>query len=253
MKRIKQLKPDIITSYLGHTKKAGKSESTIRRYYMSIRSFSRYLKRIKAIDVDLAEDIQIPRHKVKAPYVPTKEEVSQMMKGIDITHEAGVRDRAMMELLYSSGLRASELCDLEIKNYQGQHITIVCGKGEKTRTIPINLEAQHWITTYLANYRGHEEGYLFITQAHKKGIGRRLLALIVGRHAKKARLEGVTPHTLRHACATHLLDEGADLRLIQEILGHSSITSTQRYTQLSSIKMQEKFQHFHPRGRYEDV
>jgi len=253
VKRIKQLTPEIINSYLGFAKRASKSESTIRRYYMSIRSFYRFLRRIKAIESDFIEGVQVPRHKIKAPRIPTKEEVARMLELPDTTHETGVRDRAMLELLYSSGLRASELCDLELKDYVGRSVTVISGKGEKTRTVPLNEEARKWIGIYIRAYRGLDEGYLFITQVHKKGIGRRLLAEIVGRYAKKARLEGLTPHTLRHACATHLLDAGADLRLIQEVLGHSSITSTQRYTHLTSHKMQEKFQQFHPRGRDENV
>lgn len=253
VKRIKQLTPEIINAYLGLAKRASKSEATIRRYYMSIRSFYRFLRRIKAIDSDFIEGVQVPRHKIKAPRIPTKEEVGRMLDLPDTTQETGARDKAMLELIYSSGLRASELCDLEFKDYGGNCVTVISGKGEKTRTVPITEEARKWISLYIIGYRGTEEGFLFITQAHKKGINRRLLAEIVGRYAKKARLEGLTPHTLRHACATHLLDAGADLRLIQEILGHSSITSTQRYTHLTSHKMQEKFQQFHPRGKHENV
>lgn len=220
---------------------------------MSIRSFYRFLRRIKAIDSDLMEGVQVPRHKITAPRIPTKEEVNRMLDLPDSTKEAGARDRAMMELLYSSGLRASELCDLELRNFRDGTITVECGKGEKTRTVPVNMTARSAIAEYIVRFRGEEEGYLFITQVHKKGMSRRLLAEIVGRYAKKARLEGLTPHTLRHACATHLLDAGADLRLIQEVLGHASINSTQRYTHLTSHKMQEKFQQFHPRGRDENV
>lgn len=123
---------------------------------------------------------------------------------------------------------------------------VSCGKGGKTRTIPVTDTACMWISQYIAEYRGNEAGTLFQTKAGKT-IRRQLLCALVGYYAKQAGVEGVTTHTMRHACATHLLDEGADLRLIQEVLGHSSIASTQRYTHLSSRKMEEMFKQFHPR------
>jgi site-specific recombinase XerD len=152
----------------------------------------------------------------------------------------------MLCLLYSSGLRASELCALEYEDFKRSSVTVRCGKRSKTRTVPITDEAMDAIMGYIDTYRGHEGGWLFQTMLGRQ-IRRQLLCAIVVEYAKKARVQGVTTHTLRHACATHLLDQGADLRLIQEVLGHSSIASTQRYTHLSSGKMQEMFKQFHPR------
>jgi site-specific recombinase XerD len=168
-----------------------------------------------------------------------------MLVQVNLDDSAGVRDRAMLELLYSSGLRASELCNLDINDFKYDCVVVREGKRDKTRTIPITQEASSAIKNYLY-IRGFEEGNLFLTE-NRKPVRRQLLFKIVCRYANKAGIKGVTTHTLRHACATHLLDEGADIRLIQEILGHSSLTSTQRYAHLSSNKMQQMFKQFHPR------
>ena len=236
-----------VVQYLSDCKKRGKSESSVVRYYMSIRAFCRHCKRIKAILSDFTEDITPPLARQKAPKIPTQQEVIRIMEQTNLHTESGLRDRAILELLYSSGLRASELCDLELEHFTDTSITISCGKRGKTRTVPITAEARNYIARYIEEYRGIEPGLLFVTLQNKK-IRRQLLSKIVGDYARKAGVTGVTTHTLRHACATHLLDQGADLRLIQEVLGHSSIATTQRYTHLSSNKMNEMFHQFHPRA-----
>jgi len=247
IKRAGSIKPVHIIDYLGICKKTGKSESSINRYYMAIRSFCRYLRRNKTIAIDLTQDISPPRIHQKAPRIPTIEEVDKILSQPDIQTESGLRDRAILELLYSSGLRASELCDLQLHHVSQDKVMISCGKRGKTRTVPLTTEAFSWVEKYTA-IRGDKKGPLFQT-IMGKSLRRQLLCAIVVDYAKKAGVEGVTTHTLRHACATHLLDQGADLRLIQEVLGHSSIASTQRYTHLSSNKMQEMFKQFHPRRK----
>lgn len=246
VKRLSTLKPVHIVNYLGYCKEQGKSDASINRYYMAIRAYSRYLRRSKAIPVDLTEDISAPRNQLKAPRVPTVEEVERILRMPDCQTESGTRDRAILELLYSSGLRASELCALKLEDFKEDCVVVKCGKRGKTRTVPVTQEAARRIHYYLEVYRGKERGYLFQTKMRKQ-IRRQLLCAMVVEYASKANVEEVTTHTLRHACATHLLNEGADLRLIQEVLGHSSIASTQRYTHLSSQKMQQMFKQFHPR------
>ena len=252
VKRISSLRSEHIVSYLGWQKGCGKSDSSINRYYMSIRSFCRFLRRSRRIADDLTLDIQAPKINLKAPRIPTKEEIAHILTQPDMQTEPGIRDKAILELLYSSGLRASELCDLHLEDFKNNCVVVKCGKGSKTRTVPVTEEAASSIETYLERYRGKSPGLLFQTVLGKQ-IRRQLLGDIVMQHAKNAGIEGVTPHTLRHACATHLLDEGADLRLIQEVLGHSSIASTQRYTHLSSNKIQSMFQKFHPRKKALEV
>lgn len=239
------LKPAHVTEWLSTLKKAGKSDASLNRYYMSVRSFSRFLRKIKAIVVDFTEDIPAPRMRTKAPKVPTVEQVQRLMQQPDIAEEFGMRDKAILELLYSSGLRASELCALKFEDVQNNQVLVSCGKRNKTRTVPMTKSAKECIDNYVQQYRGQEEGPLFFTMM-SKSMTRQDLTRMVGRYAKKAGITKLTTHSLRHACATHLLDRGADLRLIQEVLGHSSIASTQRYTHLSSNKIQEMFHAFHP-------
>lgn len=252
VKRVSSIRAAHIEGYLGYCKQHGKSDASINRYYMAIRAYTRFLRRSKAIQTDLTEDIIPPRNNLKAPRVPTIEEVQRILEQPNIETESGLRDRAMLELLYSSGLRASELCALEIHHIGPSHVQVMCGKRSKTRTVPLTEEAYKWIEKYVCEWRGKDKGYLFQTVMGKQ-LRRQLLNAIVTDYARKAQVDGVTTHTLRHACATHLLDEGADLRLIQEVLGHSSIASTQRYTHLSSGKMQEMFKQFHPRKRQNEM
>lgn len=250
VKRVSSIRPVHIIDYLGECKARGKSDASINRYYMAIRCFCRFLRRTKAIQNDLTEDIAPPRNNQKAPRIPTVDEIDKILTAPNRETESGTRDKAILELLYSSGLRASELCDLKLEDFKENGILVKCGKRSKTRTVPLTLQAAIAINVYIEKYRGKKPGYLFQTIMGKQ-MRRQLLCAIVTEYARKANVEGVTTHTLRHACATHLLDEGADLRLIQEVLGHSSIASTQRYTHLSSNKMQEMFHQFHPRKKKE--
>lgn len=246
IKKVATLKPLHIINYLSYCKSIGRTDSTINRYYMAIRSYCRYLRRQKLLPFDLTEDITPPRSSLKAPSIPTIEEMGKIISQPNVCTESGMRDRALMELMYSSGLRATELCNLELEDFKGSQVTVKCGKRGKTRTVPITQEAWYWIESYIEEYRGKDEGYLFLTQMGRQ-IRRQYLCAIIIDNSAKAGMKDVTPHTFRHACATHLLDRGADIRLIQEVLGHASISTTQRYTHLSSCKMQEMFQQFHPR------
>lgn len=247
VKSAKSLKRSHIVSYLAECKQ-NKSSATVNRYYMSLRKFCRFLRKSQVITTDLTEDLDAPMNRVSAPYVPTIEQVNQLLNIPDIDTESGLRDRAVLELLYSSGLRASELCELRLQDFCDTHVLVLCGKGGKSRSVPVTQEASLWIQLYIDQYRGHEDGLLFQTQLGK-AIKRRFLFKMVQQHSQKAGIPETTPHTLRHACATHLLTSGADLRLIQQVLGHASIASTQRYTTLTTITVQNMFQNFHPRAQ----
>jgi integrase/recombinase XerD len=248
VKRLSTFKTSHIVDYLGHCKTEGKSDASIIRYFMAIKSYCKCLRRNKLVQIDLTEDIVPPRSNQKAPNVPTLEEMEMLLKvpTMKMCNESTVRDQAILMLLYSSGLRATELCDLKLEDFKQNGIVVKCGKRSKTRTVPMTKEASEAINLYIEQYRGKQPGYLFLTKMRKR-IRREFLSALIVRYANKVGLQDVTTHTLRHACATHLLDQGADLRLIQEVLSHSSIASTQRYTHLSSHKMQEMFQQFHPR------
>lgn len=247
IKKPGKLKPDHVTAWIAHNKRLGKRDSTLRRYHNSIKSFCRFLVKAKAISADFLTDFETPKAGAKyVPFVPTEEQIKQLLKVPNVATETGCRDRAIMELLYSSGLRASELCDLEICDIVDNTVIVKNGKGSKSRMVPMTQNATFWINHYIEKHRGKDEGYLFVTLVHKKRINRKLLSVIIGEHAKKINIKGVTTHTLRHACATHILNAGGDIRLVQEILGHASIATTQVYTQLSTLKIAEMFKKFHP-------
>lgn len=247
--RINRLKSLHIISYLGECKAAGKSDATVCRYYMAIRKLCKMLRRMRMVQEDLTEELQVPHSKQRALDVPSKEQINQLLEQPDTSTENGCRDRAIMEILYSSGLRASELCELELRDYKGSELLVQCGKGGKGRTVPLTEEAQNWIACYLHKYRGDEDGLLFQT-LRCRPITRKFLCKTISDYARKAKVPGITPHSLRHACATHLLAAGADLRMIQLLLGHASIASTQRYTHLTSNSIQDMFMRYHPKGAY---
>jgi integrase/recombinase XerD len=158
----------------------------------------------------------------------------------------GARDKAILEVLYASGLRVSELCGLNIQDV-GEEAVRVKGKGSKERIVPIAPSALQSVDHYLGKFREDEEKALFIGP-HGKRIDRTVVWARVKFYAKKAAIsKEISPHTLRHSFATHLLENGADLRVIQEMLGHSSISTTDRYTHISRKHLHEAFEKFHPR------
>jgi len=240
LKRLNQVKSQMIVSYLGYQKSLGKSNASINRYCMSIRSLFTYLRITKAIQEDIMLGVSTPRRKPKAPYVPSVFEIEAIL-----SKATCLRDKAILELLYSSGLRAAELCDLDIRDIEKTQVVVRMGKGDDNRSVPLTQGAIETIEAYIQE-RGLHAGTLFETMMGKK-IKRQNLSKLVTQYAEEAGIEGVTTHTLRHACATHLLEAGADLRFIQTVLGHKTITSTERYTQLSSNVLQEMFHKFHPR------
>lgn len=246
IRKFSSIKPEDIVRFLGAQKNAGKAEATVNRYYMSVRCFCRYLRKIKALSDDLTQDVDAPRMQHTIPRIPTQEEVARIMEMPDTEREVGCRDRAIMELLYSSGLRATELCDLDLCDVAAMQVLVRKGKRGRTRSVPLTNAALYWIKRYVTLYRGNEKGRLFYT-IQAKPMRRQFLCASIRDYAKAANVEGVTTHTLRHACATHLLEAGADIRMIQEVLGHASLATTQRYTHLSSAKIQHMFDHFHPR------
>lgn len=252
IKSFKSLRSTHVVNYLGEHKRKGKSNATLNRYTMALRSFFKYARRRKLITDDPMEQVESPKVTRAAPRVPSIEQIRYMLGQPDVTTEAGIRDRAVLELLYSSGLRASELCDLTVHQVTEIGVTVSCGKGGKTRTVPITRSAYDWIKRYIQEYRGPGSGPLFLTEAGKQ-LTRTMVFKIVSRHAINSGMIDVSPHTLRHACATHLLGEGADIRMIQELLGHSSIAATQWYTHLTSSKIRTMFDLFHPGQRETDA
>ena len=237
-----------VIRYLEERKEKGDASSSIYRSLISLRLFFRFLKREGLIDRDPTRLLESPKMWQLIPEVLTIKEVEALIKAPDPSHEEGMRDRAILETFYATGIRVSELCALDIYDV-GEKSVRVIGKGGRERIVPIGEEAIAAIDRYLGSYRDDkgEKGALFVSKRGKR-LNRTYLWERVKCYAKKVGIEKeVSPHTLRHSFATHLLENGADLRVIQEMLGHADIGTTERYTHLSKKGLFEAFDRFHPR------
>lgn len=239
---LESLKEEKVTSYLQKRKHEGLATSSLNRLLIALKVFLKFLKREGIIQANPAQFLPQAKDWRQIPEVLTEEEIKRLLSAPE-----SLQDRAILELLYSSGLRVSELCHVRIQDLDEKMIRVF-GKGSKERLVPIGAPALLAIDNYLAA-RGEDEQapWLFIGKAGKP-ITRMAVWQIVKKHASIAiPAKCVTPHTLRHSFATHLLDHGADLRVIQEMLGHATIASTDRYTHISKSRLLAAFHEFHPR------
>lgn len=236
-----------LTAFLFYRKNVGLSAGTLNRDYANIKGFFEWLKKDKTITVNPCEGVPKPKRNKVMPRIPTAQQMLRLLEMPDVRFWEGVRDKAILELIYSSGLRATEVCQLEVRDVSKWAVHVASGKGSKTRTVPITGHAAKALEAYMTDFEGLERSKLFVT-ARGQRFTRNALFRMVKNYAILAGIEDCSPHTLRHACATHLLERGADLRMIQEVLGHASISSTQRYTQLSSENVKSMFNEFHPRA-----
>lgn len=223
--------------------------SSLCRYLIAIKVLFRFLKREGIISNNVTLLLETPKLWQLIPEVLTQEEMDHLLSQPNIESMYGARDRAILEVLYASGLRVSELCQLKIYDVDDIYVRVK-GKGGKERVVPIGKKALEAVDYYL-NYRDTDENSreeaLFVTKGNRP-IDRITVWGRVKYYAKKAGIQkNISPHTFRHSFATHLLDNGADLRVIQDMLGHSNINSTDRYTHVSHRHIQEAFQSFHPR------
>ncbi|MGB4444426.1 MAG: site-specific tyrosine recombinase XerD [Dethiobacteria bacterium] len=245
---------DLVTRYLLSLKEAGRAASTISRNVASIRSFFNFLVQEDLIEDTPAQLVKAPRIEKKLPRVLTTEEVDRLLQQPRDDGQAGLRDKAMLELLYASGIRVSELVSLNVTDFSPEVGYLRCrGKGMKERIVPVGSVAVKCVNEYLHNSRQKmlkrkEEKALFLNH-HGRRLTRQGLWKILKKYARQSELNGeVTPHTLRHSFATHLLENGADLRSVQEMLGHSDISTTQIYTQIAQRKIREVYDKTHPRA-----
>lgn len=235
-----------IINYLSYLDKNNYEKSTIVRKITSIKLFHKYLNEKYNIP-DVSTKIDKPRVRRKLPNILTIEEVDNLLN-IQLSNAYDFRNKAMLELMYSSGLRVSELVELKIKDIDLDNGYVKCfGKGSKERIVPIGEIAVDYLKKYIYEYRDSmKKGYytenVFLNN-HGKKISRQGFFLIIKEIAKEKKIEkNITPHMLRHSFATHLLNNGADLRTIQEMLGHSSITTTQIYTNVSTDILKENYE-----------
>jgi integrase/recombinase XerD len=228
--------------------------ATLQRKAACLRSFYRHLRRESVIDHDPTADLRAPRKSQKLPQVLTRGEVGQLLAAPKGTEPAALRDRALLELMYACGLRASEAIDLEVHDVDLRHgVLRARGKGSKERLVPVGRSAITAVRTYLQRGRPElvglrEERRLFVNR-RGSGLTRQGLYKIVQRHARAVGLaDKMSPHTLRHTFATHLLAGGCDLRALQEMLGHADIATTQIYTHLSAERLKDVYFAAHPRA-----
>jgi len=230
------------------------ASATLQRKAACLRSFYRHLRREGLLDRDPTADLRAPRKSQRLPHVLARGEVQKLLATPKGTHPAALRDRALLELMYACGLRASEAIDLSVADVDLDHgVLRARGKGSKERLVPVGREAVGAVTAYLQRGRPalvglRDEPHLFVNH-RGAGLTRQGLYKIVQRHARSAGLEGkMSPHTLRHTFATHLLAGGCDLRSVQEMLGHADVATTQIYTHVSAEKLKDVYFRAHPRA-----
>jgi len=229
---------------------------TQSRILSGIHSFYRFLLYNHYIDADPSELLQMPKMDKRIPTVLTVEEIDAMVHAIDLSQPEGQRNRAIIEMLYGSGLRVSELVGLKLSNmYFNDDYMLIEGKGSKQRLVPISPEAKKQFLCWKDDYRaklaiqpGHED-YAFLNR-HGHQLTRMMIFTIIRRLCEQAGIQKtISPHTLRHSFATHLLQNGADLRIIQQLLGHEDITTTEIYTHVSVEDLRAAVLKYHPANR----
>jgi len=236
-------------------KKRGVKKSSISRKLSAIRSFYKYLNRQGVLAINPARIVSTPRREKHLPAVLTVDDAQRLMEapGRAADHGEGknLRDRAVLETLYSTGIRASELVNMNVEDIDTQDRLIrIRGKGRKERVVPVGHRALDAINAYLGKKKGAPGASAVFTGPSGKPLTARTVQRILENHRKKLELaQKASPHTLRHSFATHLLESGADLRAIQELLGHASLSTTQRYTHLNLDSLMDVYDKAHPRAR----
>ena len=227
------------------------ASATIARQLTTLKQFYRFLVAERLLPGDPTGNVQVPKLVKSLPATLTLDEVERLLAAPDISTPRGLRDRAMLETLYATGLRVSELVNLRRGDVQMKMGFVRCiGKGNKERIVPLGTVAIGWLQHYL-DARDDDSPVLFLGLKHQ-AITRDAFFKIIKRLAQRAAiLKDISPHTLRHSFATHLLERGADLRAIQEMLGHASIITTQIYTHVASDFLREVYSDAHPRARRE--
>jgi integrase/recombinase XerD len=257
-KQIEEVRENDITSYVQHLGQPGIASTTLARKISSLKSFFRFLIEEQIVNEDPTVIIDPPHIVRKLPSVLEADEIEQILMQPDLGEPLGLRDRAALELLYACGLRISELLSLKIENIDFNEGFLICyGKGEKERIVPIGKYAMDFIMLYLAKARavldsGRAEGILFLSKRGNRisrmGFWKRFKC-----YCRRAGIsKKVTPHTFRHSFATHLLEGGADLRVVQTLLGHNDISTTQIYTHITKDYLKRVIHDYHPRGKKRD-
>jgi len=227
------------------------SESSKRRMVSSVRGFYKFLMIDGHLKASPAEDVASPQKGSYLPKFLNKTEMETLLEQPDVSTETGLRDRAILELMYSSGLRVSEVVNIKIRDLELDLGILTCtGKGSKTRRVPMGSSAVEWVKSYIAarqRIENIEIQNLFVSPVGKP-LNRQLIHSMIKSYGEKCGLEGVSPHTLRHSFATHLVQNSADIRSVQQMLGHADISTTQIYTHITDAHLKKAYESFHPRS-----
>jgi integrase/recombinase XerD len=253
-KTLLEVSEEDISGFLRHRQVEGVASRSAARILSSLRRFYGYLLRESKISTDPTVLIDAPRLGRPLPNSLSEVEVELLLQAPETLHTLGFRDRTMLELLYATGLRVSELVELTFQQVNFRQGCIrVTGKGDKERLVPVGEEAMDWLERYVSGARqdilgNRQSDYLFVT-SRGSSMTRQAFWHIIKRYALQAGInKHLSPHTLRHAFATHLLNHGADLRVVQLLLGHSDLSTTQIYTHIAQQRLKELHSKYHPRG-----
>ncbi|HUI79436.1 MAG TPA: site-specific tyrosine recombinase XerD [Bryobacteraceae bacterium] len=243
-----------LRAYLDHLYASGLGSRSVARHVTTLRGFFGFLLREGLISSDPSEHLRTPKMWQTIPKFLNLDQIERLLALPDRSRPAGLRDRAMLELLYASGLRVSELCGLGVSDLNLEMgVLRTTGKGNKQRLVPVGKEAIQSVREYLKSGRGallkgRASRYLFVTARGTSMTRQAFWKLLTGYGKQAGMFHGITPHVLRHSFATHLLEGGADLRSVQAMLGHSDISTTQIYTHVVRSRLRQTVEEHHPRA-----
>lgn len=248
---VEEVDKDMVLKYIASLKRANLAKTSIARKITAIKSFHHYLTNERIVREDVAYYIDTPKKNLHLPVVLSEDEINKMLEAIDTSTLIGKRNRAMLELLYGSGLRISELLDLKIGSiHMNEKYISVIGKGDKERIIPLGEISIITLRDYIENARSKlskKPGSLLFYNYKGDKLSRQAVFKYIKNLAKEVGIEkNISPHTIRHSFATHLLANGASLRIVQELLGHEDISTTQIYTHIDKKQLKDMYENTHP-------
>lgn len=250
-KNIQDLTRQDLRKWIASLSREGLSPQSVARAVSAARGFFKFLMLDGHIATHPAEELDTPQRISHLPAFLVEDEMNRLLAAPDVTTERGIRDRAMLELMYAAGLRVSELVSLKRTDLDLLAGLVVChGKGSKERRVPIGKSAIHWMQRYTSVQAAYSKsGTTSLFTNRGKQMTRHFVWAMIKRYAQQVGLESISPHTLRHSFATHLLQRGADSRSVQALLGHSDISTTQIYTHITDRHLRSAYDRHHPRSR----
>lgn len=250
---VKEVSETSLNSYVLFLEKEGKAAATVSRYIASFKGFFEYCLKHGVVTEDPTERLKPPKVEKKFPQILTISETKKLMDSPDLKSDKGIRDKAMLELLYATGIRVSELLSLKIEDMNLNMEYVVCHEKSKDRIIPFGSEAKAALETYMEKTReqmigGVQSEYLFVNCSGKP-MSRQGFWKLIKYYAEKVGIEKeITPHTFRHSFAAHLLENGADVQSVQKMMGHADVSTTQMYVEMQTGNVRDIYKKFHPRS-----